>query len=124
MGWRSQFRAIEKSHILRFATRVTTQTGVTSIDNPGIVWQIDNENGFTDAYFNHGPTSAFGNVRWFDQIVDQTNGNGYWKPELDTKIRNYYAAKDWSLLGNQFPKWTTWDSWTNVTDKQHFMQFM
>lgn len=124
MGWSSEFRAIERAHILRFADRVNTQTGVRYIDNPGIIWQPYNENGFSDAYFDHGPTADFDGVRWFDQIVDQTNGNGYWKPELDTKIRGYYAARGWVLPGNQFPKWSTWDSWDNTTDKQHFMQFM
>lgn len=124
MGWSSEFRAIEKAYILRFADRVNTQTGVKYIDNPGIVWEPDNENGFSNAYFDHGPTADFDGERWFDQIVDQTNGNGYWKPELDAKIRSYYAAKGWVLPGNQFPKWSTWDSWNDVTDRQHFMQFM
>jgi hypothetical protein len=124
MGWSSEFRAIEKAYILRFANRINTQTGIRYIDNPGIVWQSDNENGFSNAYFDHGPTEDFAGVRWFDQIVDQTNGHGYWKPELDAKIRGYYAAKGWVLPGNQFPKWSTWDSWKNVTDRQHFMQFM
>jgi hypothetical protein len=116
MSWSKEFRdKIAKPHILRFADRVNTQTGVKYRDNPGIVWQPYNEDGFSNSYFSHDG--------WFDAMLNPSDPNSYWMPELDAKIRDYYAGKGWALPDNQFPARSTYDGWS-ATDKQHFMQFM
>ena len=116
MSWSREFRdKIAKVHILRFADRINTQTGIKYKDNPGIIWQPYNEDGLSDAYFSHNG--------WFDNILNPSDPNAYWKPELDTKIRTYYAGKGWTLPGNQFPAKSTYNGWT-TTDKSNFVKFM
>lgn len=117
MQWSDTYRQYFKEYASRFTDRINTATGVRYIDNPGIMWQTDNEAGFSYAYFS-GSREGY-----MDGLITADENTNPWTKELHTKTRNYFAAKGWTLPGNKFPLNSTYNGWSSA-DKQHLMSFI
>lgn len=115
MQWSDEWIAVYKAYAEDLLTRVNTVTGQRWVDNPGVlVWEFFNECGFADA-FNRG---------WFDAIVNNTGGAGYWLTELDAKLAAWATAEGWSVPGGAtWPLKATFNGW-GASDKARLWEFI
>lgn len=116
MMWSDEWLDLYKAYFLSIMTRVNTITNVRYIDNPGIlVWEFFNENGMGDG-FSRG---------WFDGIVNNVDGAGYWLTELNAKLAAWVAEDSAArtMPISTFPTYAVWDAWVDA-DKAKLIEFI
>lgn len=117
MQWSDEWIECFKPYVVNLLERTNTITGVKYKNNPGIMcWEFFNENGMADVMLR--------SAGWFDDIVNNVGGAGYWLTELNAKLAAWVAldTSNRTMPSATWPLYATWSGWSDA-DRAKLVDF-